>query len=103
VVQGLKQAANTDVKVVGADAVDQQLDQIRKGESYVADVGETPVWCGWAAADEIMRLMLGKSASNEEIPVRLFTKDNLPPTSNDPADLFQTDFKTPLLKLWGAQ
>lgn len=101
VVQGLQQAGTTDVSVVGADAVSQQLDQIRKGTPYVADVGETPVWCGWAAADEIMRLMLGKTVSNEEIPVRLFTKDNLPPTSNDPADLFQTDFKTPLLKLWG--
>ncbi len=101
VVQGLQQAGTTDVSVVGADAVSQQLDQIRKGTPYVADVGETPVWCGWAAADEIMRLMLGKSVTNEEIPVRLFTKDNLPATSNDPADLFQTDFKTPLLKLWG--
>ena len=103
VVQGLKQGGITDVSVVGADAVAQQLDQIRAGESYVADVGETPVWCGWAGADEIMRLMLGKDAPNEEIPVRLFTKENLPPTSNDPADLFGTDFQTPLLQLWGVQ
>lgn len=103
VVQGLSQGGLTDVSVVGADAVPQQLDQIRQGTSYVADVGETPVWCGWAAADAIMRLMLGKPAPNEEIPVRLFTKDNLPATSNDPADLFGTDFKTPLLKLWGLQ
>jgi ribose transport system substrate-binding protein len=101
VVQGLQQGGFTDVKIVGADAVSQQLDQIRQGPYYVADVGETPVWCGWAAADEIMRLMLGQSAPNEEIPVRLFTKDNLPATSNDAADLFQTDFQTPFLKLWG--
>jgi ribose transport system substrate-binding protein len=101
VVQGLNQGGIKDVSVVGADAVDQQLDQIRNGEHYVANVGETPVWCGWAAADAVMRLMLGKDAPNEEIPVRLFTKDNLPATSNDPAELFQTDFQTPLLKLWG--
>jgi len=101
VVQGLTQGAITGVSVVGADAVSQQLDQIREGGAYVADVGETPIWCGWAAADEIMRLMLGKTASNEEIPVRLFTKDNLTSTSNDPASLFATDFETPLLKLWG--
>lgn len=100
VVQGLTQGAITGVSVVGADAVNQQLDQIRTGGAYVADVGETPIWCGWAAADAIMRLMLGKAAPNEEIPVRLFTKDNLPPT-NDPAALFGTDFQTPLLKLWG--
>lgn len=101
VVQGLTQGGIQGVSIVGADAVNQQLDQIRSGPYYVADVGETPVWCGWAAADEIMRLMLGQAAPNEEIPVRLFTKANLPPTSNDPADLFQTDFQTPLLKLWG--
>lgn len=103
VVQGLQQGALTGVNVVGADAVSQQLDQIRSGPYYVADVGETPVWCGWAAADAIMRLMLGKDAPNEEIPVKLFTKDNLPPSSNDPADLFGTDFQTPLLQLWGLQ
>ena len=101
VVQGLQQGGFTGVNVVGADAVSQQLDQIRQGPFYVADVGETPVWCGWAAADEIMRLMLGQSAPNEEIAVRLFTKDNLPASSNDPADLFQTDFQTPFLQLWG--
>jgi ribose transport system substrate-binding protein len=101
VVQGLTQGAITGVSVVGADAVSQQLDQIRAGGAYVADAGETPVWCGWAGADEIMRLMLGKSASNEEIPVRLFTKDNLTSASNDPAALFATDFESPLLKLWG--
>ena len=101
VVQGLTQGGLSDVGVIGADAVGQQLDQIRQGASYVADVGETPVWCGWAAADAIMRLMLGTSAPDEEIPVRLFTKDNLPATSNDPADLFGTDFQTPLLTLWG--
>jgi len=103
VVQGLTQGAITGVSVVGADAVSQQLDQIRAGGAYVADAGETPVWCGWAAADEIMRLMLGKSVSNEEIPVRLFTKANLTSASNDPASLFATDFETPLLKLWGLQ
>lgn len=103
VVQGLQQGELNDVQVIGADAVDQQLDQIRNGQFYVADVGESPPWIGWAAADSIMRLMLGMDTPNAEIPVKLFTKDNLPETSNDPADLFGTDFKTPYRQLWGLE
>jgi ribose transport system substrate-binding protein len=105
VVQGLQQAGLTDVKVVGGDAVNAQLDQIRSGTNYVADAGVSPPWCGWAAADAIMRLMVGGTIpnnGNELVPFRLFTKDNLPPT-NDPAALFKTDFQTEYLKLWGLQ
>lgn len=105
VVQGLQQAGLTDVKVVGGDAVNAQLDQIRSGPNYVADAGVSPPWCGWAAADAIMRLMVGGTIpnnGNELVPFRLFTKDNLPPT-NDPAALFKTDFQTQYLKLWGLQ
>jgi ribose transport system substrate-binding protein len=101
VVQGLQQGRLSGVGVIGADAVAQQLDQIRKGQYYVADIGATPIWSGWAAADLIMRLMAGKPApKNEIVPPRLFTKENLP-ASNDPDVLFKTDFRTPYLKLWG--
>lgn len=100
VVQGLQQGGFTDVKVVGGDAVAQQLDQVRQGKSYVADVGATPVWCGWAAADTVMRAMLGKNPANAVIPYRLLTKDNIAAT-DDPNALFGTDVETPYLKLWG--
>lgn len=102
VVQGLKEGGFKGINVVGADAVAQQLDWTRSGGSYyVADVGETPVWCGWAAADEIMRAMLGVPAPPEVIPVRLFVKRNLVGVSDNPSALFRTNFQTPLEKLWG--
>ncbi|MHB8398054.1 MAG: sugar ABC transporter substrate-binding protein [Candidatus Limnocylindrales bacterium] len=100
VVQGLQQGGFTDVKVVGGDAVAQQLDQVRKGDFYVADVGATPIWCGWAAADTVMRAMLGKNPSNAVIPYRLLTTANIAAT-DDPSALFGTDVQTPYLKLWG--
>jgi ribose transport system substrate-binding protein len=100
VVQGLQQGGFSDVKVVGGDGVAQQLDQVRKGDFYVADVGATPIWCGWAAADTIMRAMLGKNPSNAVIPYRLITKDNVAAT-DDPTAMFGTDVIAPYLKLWG--
>ena len=65
------------IEVIGSDAVPGNLDWIRQGNVQVADVGEPEVWLGWAALDEVGRGMLGMTAVDEQIPLRLFVADNL--------------------------
>jgi ABC-type sugar transport system substrate-binding protein len=96
-------AANFDhtVEVIGSDAVPSNLDWIRQGNIQIADVGEPNVWLGWAAVDEVARGMLGVTAVDERIPLRLFTADNLKGVSNDENELFGGDYAAAYTKLWG--
>lgn len=96
-------AANFDnpVDVIGSDAVPSNLDWIRQGNIQIADVGEPETWLGWAALDEVARGMLGLKAVDEQIPLRLFTADNLKGVSNEENELFGGDFEAAYKKLWG--
>jgi ribose transport system substrate-binding protein len=104
VVPAIKQA-NFDrpVSVVSSDAVPSNLDWVRQGNVQVADVGEPETWAGYAALDEVARGMLGMPAVDEQIPLRLFTADNLKGISNDENALFGGDFASAYMKLWGLQ
>jgi ribose transport system substrate-binding protein len=99
-VQGIHQAGLTGVNVVSGDAVNAQLDQLRQGNDIKVDVGASPVWVGWAAADLIMRIMLGQKTPYEVVPQHAFTKDNIP-SSDSPSGLVSTNFESDYLKLWG--
>lgn len=104
VVPAIKEANfKNPVEVIGSDAVPGNLDWIRQGNVQIADVGEPEVWLGWAALDEVSRGMLGMKAVDENIPLRLFTKDNLTGVSNDENDLFGGDFVAQYKKLWGVK
>ena len=89
------------VEVIGSDAVPSNLDWIRQDNIQIADVGEPEVWLGWAALDEVARGMLGLPAVDEQIPLRLFVKDNLDGVSNDENELFGGDYVAAYTKLWG--
>lgn len=88
------------IEVIGADAVPSNLDWIRQGNIQIADVGEPEVWLGWAAVDEVARGMLGLPKVDEQIPLRLFVKENLKDVSNDENELFGGDFFAEYKKLW---
>jgi ribose transport system substrate-binding protein len=99
-VQGLTQGGFKDVGVVSGDAVNQQLDQLRSGNHYRADIGASPTWVGWAAADMIMRVMLGQKITDEVVPQRVFTQANIPATDS-PDALVSTNFESAYKQLWG--
>jgi ABC-type sugar transport system substrate-binding protein len=96
-------AANFDrtIEVIGADAVPSNLDWIRQGNIQIADVGEPETWLGWAALDEVARGMLGLKPVDEQIPLRLFTAENLKSVPNDENELFGGDYEAQYKKLWG--
>ncbi|MCB1488448.1 MAG: substrate-binding domain-containing protein [Bauldia sp.] len=91
------------IEVIGADAVPSNLDWIREGNIQVGDVGEPSVWLGWAALDEVARGMLGMTAVDEQIPLRLLVQENLKDISNDENELFGGDYAAEYSKLWGLQ
>ncbi len=104
VVPAIKQANfDREISVIGSDAVPSNLDWIRQGNIQVADVGEPEVWAGYAALDQVARGMLGMPSVDEQIPLRLFTAENLKGVSNDENELFGGDYATEYTKLWGLQ
>lgn len=66
------------IKLLGADASGAQLQEMQKGSSpkWLYDVGYNPAEMGWAAVDQLMRVMLDKPAiTNSYLPNRGFTPD----------------------------
>jgi ribose transport system substrate-binding protein len=99
-VQGINQAGFSNVSVVSGDGVNAQLDEVRQGNHMKIDVGASPVWVGWSAADLIMRIMLGQKTPYEVVPQRAFTKANIPATDTA-TGLVSTNFESDYLQLWG--
>jgi ribose transport system substrate-binding protein len=54
------------------------LERIKAGNYQVADAGSNPAYMGWAAIDQVMRMMLG-TEPNAEVPtqIRLFDEENV--------------------------
>ena len=105
IVPAIKQAGlQGRVSVVGSDAVSSNLDWTAQNNVQIADVGEPDIWTGWAAVDEIARAMLKMPKVDENVPLRLFTAENLKgvDTKNEDA-LFGGHFRDEYKKLWGLQ
>jgi ribose transport system substrate-binding protein len=103
VVAGIKAAGlASTVKVVGSDAVASNLDLIKKGDVQVADVGEPDIQSGWAGVDMLGRALAGQSPVKPNIPLRVFTKDNLEGVDTaDTGALFGDTFRADYKKVWG--
>lgn len=83
--QGIQQAGFAHkVKVVTSAGDLPALQAIKAGQLSV-DVGEDFPYEGWANADEVMRMMLGKPIVTELPPLRLFTASNVGSLSLTPA------------------
>jgi ribose transport system substrate-binding protein len=101
--QGVRTAGATGkVRLIGHDAVFDNLKLIRKGQGQEADPGIPLGWKGWAEIDEIGRAMAGEPPANENIPYRFFTKENLPRSGTLTSAIFgKTDYRSAYKKLWG--
>jgi ribose transport system substrate-binding protein len=64
-----------------------------------ADVGASNEWGGWAAVDQAIRLLNGQPTVEENVPVVLLTKSNLPP-EGEPFVGEEAGFKDKYLALW---
>jgi ribose transport system substrate-binding protein len=82
------------------------LKMIQDGDTVRMDVGENPAQVGYAAVDQVARVLAGAgpiASGNEDIPLRVFTKANVDEAGNPPVlgKGYSSDFATGYLKLWG--
>ncbi|MGH2860581.1 MAG: sugar ABC transporter substrate-binding protein [Solirubrobacteraceae bacterium] len=77
-ISGLSSAKNT-VKVASSNATPVVMkDDLAKPGPLAADVGEPNQWIGAAMADQVLRALAGQApVKSENIPVRLFTRQNI--------------------------
>lgn len=90
------------IKVVGSDAVSNNLQMVQKNDVQVADVGEPNAWSGWAAVDMMGRALTNGAPVAPNIPLRVFTSANLAgldPTNED--QLFGGGFRAGYKTVWG--
>lgn len=66
-----------DIDVITQNANLAEMQNLADGDHVKVEIGSDPVWEGWAYADQSLRLMAGKPAVIENIPVRVFTRQNI--------------------------
>ena len=75
------------------------LNFIKEGLVMDSDVGASNEWGGWAAVDQAIRLLNGQPTADENVPVVLLNKTNLPP-AGQPFVGEEAGFKDKYLELW---
>jgi ribose transport system substrate-binding protein len=103
---GVQQTSRSDIKLTTGSASLGGLEALKSG-TLAAVTAQAAAFQGWVSTDAALRMILGQSLPDYNIPTRLFTKDNIDDvTLTDDAELsgewfgpasFTDDFK----KLWG--
>jgi ribose transport system substrate-binding protein len=99
--------AATRVKVASYNATKGIVNELAKSTSPLwVDVGSPLEWTGWAIADQSYRVLAKAQLSKDEnIPLRIFDKDNIKSIDlSQPESSWYggaTDFKAEYMKLWG--
>ncbi|WP_131743309.1 sugar ABC transporter substrate-binding protein [Actinomadura roseirufa] len=99
-VPALKAAGLSKIPQISHEGDAPNLDFVRGGAGQVADVAVSYGWATWAAFDAFNRLFNKvQPPADDGIPVRVLTKDNLPPAGQRfEGDL---DYAAQYKKLWG--
>jgi ribose transport system substrate-binding protein len=77
-IMGALQSLNKKIPIYSTTGQLAALQRIKDGSYQAADAGTDPAYVGWAAVDQLMRMML-KTKPNTEVPmpVRLFDESNV--------------------------
>lgn len=99
--QAIAEAGATDrVLLAAANGDDPSLELICDGGQSASAAMPTS-WLGWAAADQIGRVMSGSEAVDQNIPIRLMTKNSLECPVPDQDERFGgADFRAGYQALW---
>jgi ribose transport system substrate-binding protein len=98
-ISGLETAGLTDVPVISSNADSANLDAIANGGLQTSTSGIPLEWGSWALFDNLNRFFAGTEQVDHEIPVRLFTADNVPQDNIWVGDL---DFEAEFTAIWGS-
>jgi ABC-type sugar transport system substrate-binding protein len=73
---------------------------LRAGDVLVADIGSSEDWNAYACVDEGIRLLDGMPLVQENLPIKVMTKDNAPPEGK-PFSGDGVDYPSKYKALWG--
>jgi ribose transport system substrate-binding protein len=106
--QGVQQAGRlSQVKGASMGGLLAQLQLLKAGDFLYADAGTNFAYQGWAEADEMLRQLTGAAPVSYDVPLRLFTRDNvksltLTVAAQDSGEWYgSAAFKSMFTKLWG--
>jgi ribose transport system substrate-binding protein len=105
VVPAVEQANAQDrVKMASLNATPAVMKFLTGGRIDM-NIGESNPWLAWAAADQALRALAGaEPVADENVPLRVFTKENFPSgvgKESDPSTWYgSADFKAEYRKLW---
>ncbi|PZS22912.1 MAG: hypothetical protein DLM61_25065 [Pseudonocardiales bacterium] len=104
VLTGLR-SSHTDnrVRVVSYNASQGIIDNIAKKTPLTADPGNPSAWAGWAAADQVLRVLTGHPAAQDaHIPLRNFDASNVGTLDPGKPDSWYpgVDYQTKYRSLW---
>ncbi len=97
------EAGKTDDIVVGSINGDPVNLALVCSGGQTGTAAQPTNWIGWAAVDQMGRLLAGEEPVDQKIPTRLLTKDNLdcPAPKNQKDEMFGTvDYRGEYRKLW---
>jgi len=103
---GIQSASKSGLKVITGAAELSSLKALQSGQIQAA-AGQDGSYQAWADIDAVLRMMLGSTAPDYKIPVRLFTKDSVAGLTLTEAALASgewfgpTSFTDDFKKLWG--
>jgi ribose transport system substrate-binding protein len=105
-VPGIRSAgASNRVKIVTGDATASVIENIKRKNIVIGDVGQPNVWTGWAIVDQTARVLAGqKPLQDVGIRYRLFTARNVGKlnTKADPTTWYgPLNFRAMYKKIWG--
>ncbi len=105
-VPGIRSAGATNrVKIVSGDATPSVIENIKRHNIVIGDVGQPNVWTGWAIVDQTARVLAGKKPLQDVgVRYRLFTANNSANinTKSDPTNWYgPLDFRSAYKKIWG--
>lgn len=99
-IPSMKQAGILDkVKVGTFNGVSPALELIRQG-SLTASVGGALEWGAWAAMDNMNRVLAGKPAIQQNVPIRLITAENIGSIKPGGPWTGDIDYKSAYRKVW---
>jgi ribose transport system substrate-binding protein len=96
--QGLSQAGITGGAAVGFDGNSQNIDIIRSGGYQKATIALPMQWVGYAAVDQLNRLISKEPTVDQGVQTKLITQSNAPKEGAFNGD---SDVRADYLKLWG--
>ncbi|MGD9986176.1 sugar ABC transporter substrate-binding protein [Pseudonocardia sp.] len=103
-IPAIKTSGKKDVKLVSFNATKSIMQNLKDGDTVVADVGSPQAWEGWALADQFIRVVTNAAPLvDTKVGLRMFTGQNIGriDLAAPESTWYGVDYESGYKKLWG--